>query len=65
VADQSQPKEAKQNLAFYFKRRHYTLQHRKYKLLARWAHHMLTSESMERMSGDATFMYAKLELNVE
>jgi hypothetical protein len=26
---------------------------------------MLTSESMERMSGDATFMYAKLELNVE
>lgn len=42
VADQSNPKLAKQNLCEFFKRRQYQLQHMKYKMLCRWAHHNLT-----------------------
>jgi hypothetical protein len=65
IADQSQPREAKRSLADYFKRRQYILQHRKYKLMCRWAHHSLTSESMERMSSEATFLFSKLEFSLE
>jgi hypothetical protein len=45
VADRSSAKITKANLAEYFKRRQYALQHMKYKLLCRWAHHNLSSES--------------------
>lgn len=37
----------------------------KYKLLCRWAHHALTSEQIEKISPDATFIYGKLEFNLE
>lgn len=37
----------------------------KYKLLCRWAHHALTSETIEKISPEATFMYGKLEFNLE
>lgn len=44
LADQSTPKLSKRNLAAYFQRRQYQLQHLKYKLLCRWAHFSLTAE---------------------
>jgi hypothetical protein len=65
VADRSTPQMTKKFLASYFKRRQYTLQHMKYKLLCRWAHQTLTSELMEVLSPEATFMYGKLEFNLE
>jgi len=37
----------------------------KYKLLCRWAHHSLTSETLEMISSEATFLYGKLEYNLE
>jgi hypothetical protein len=37
----------------------------KYKLLCRWAHHNLTSETAENIGSEATFIYGKLEYNLE
>jgi hypothetical protein len=37
----------------------------KYKLLCRWAHLNMTSENIENISADATFIYGKLEFNLE
>jgi hypothetical protein len=37
----------------------------KYKLLCRWAHHVLTSEQLDKISSEATFMFGKLELNLD
>ena len=37
----------------------------KYKLLCRWAHHVLTSEQLEMISPEATFLYGKLEYNID
>jgi len=37
----------------------------KYKLLTRWAHHSLSSEVMEKIGPEATFLYGKLEQNLE
>lgn len=65
VADRATPKATKSTLAEYYLKRQYNLQHLKYKLLVRWAHHTLTSETLERISSEATFMYGKLEFNLE
>ena len=53
------------NLAAFYKRRQYNLQHLKYKLLQRWANHTLTSESMERTGSTATYLYGKIEYTLE
>ncbi len=37
----------------------------KYKLLCRWAHHNLTSETAENIGSEATFIYGKLVYNLE
>ena len=37
----------------------------KYKLLCRWAHHNMTAETMENMNNEFTFIYGKLEFNLE
>ena len=37
----------------------------KYKLLCRWAHHTLTADTFEKISAEATFMFSKLEYNLE
>lgn len=65
IQDQSGSVIAKRNLALFFKRRQYALQHLKYKLLNRWAHLSLTSESLERTGSEATFMYGKMEYSLE
>lgn len=65
VADRSTPKATKALLCEFFRRRQYALQHMKYKLLCRWAHHNLTSENAENIGPEATFIYGKLEYNLE
>jgi len=37
----------------------------KYKLLCRWAHHNITSETIENLGPEATFIFGKLEYNLE
>lgn len=65
VADRSTPTATKAVLCEFYKRRQYALQHMKYKLLCRWAHHNLTSENTENIGSEATFIYGKLEYNLE
>ena len=43
VMDQSRPTICKKNLAMFYKRRQYALQHLKYKVLLRWAHMAMNS----------------------
>jgi hypothetical protein len=64
VADQSRPTTCKKNLAMYFKRRQYALQHLKYKLLCRWAHLAMKSSQMDT-GKDAVFLFGKLEYSIE
>jgi hypothetical protein len=40
----------KEELHKFFKRRQYKLQHKRYKLLVRWAHHCMTSEKIDKQS---------------
>ena len=65
IQDKSTPPMAKRQLALFFQRRQYALQHLKYKLLNRWAHLSMTSETIERTGFEATFMYGKLEYSLE
>jgi len=37
----------------------------KYKILSRWAHIALSSEYIEGIGPEATFIYGKLEMNIE
>lgn len=64
VADQSRPTICKKNLAMFYKRRQYALQHLKYKVLCRWAHHAMTSQVMET-GKDAVFLFGKIEYSIE
>ena len=61
IADQSRPTVAKKNLALFYKRRQYTLQHLKYKMLCRWAHLCTDSKSIET-GREAVFLYGKLRV---
>ena len=65
IQDRSSPTVSRRMLADYFKRKHYTLQHKKYKVLLRWAHLALTTEYMERIGHEATFRYGKIEQEME
>ena len=65
IADQSRPTVAKKNLALFFKRRQYMLQHLKYKMLCRWAHLCIDSKGQETTGRDAVFLYGKLEYSLE
>ncbi|CDW83349.1 UNKNOWN [Stylonychia lemnae] len=65
IQDRSQPPLTRKALASFYKRKHYSLQHKKYKVLLRWAHHALTTEYMERIGHEATFKYGKMEYEME
>ena len=55
----------KTQLANFFKRKQHTIQHKKYKLLLRWAHHAIATENVERVGYEATQKYAKWEYDME
>jgi hypothetical protein len=65
IQDKSAPTACKHHLAAYFKRRQYHIQHKKYKLLIRWAHHAIATENIERVGHEATMKYARWELDME
>lgn len=65
IGDRSNVTRCKKSLHEYFHRRQYSLQHLKYKLLVRWAHHALNSEVTEMIGSEAAFMYGKIEYNLE
>jgi hypothetical protein len=50
ISDQSSPQQVKQQLAKFFERRQYRLQHKKHKYLSRWAHFAVTSELVDKIS---------------
>ena len=60
IQDKSAPNITKEELCQFFKRRLYKLQHKKYKLLQRWAHYALTSELVDKVSLKFSPMYSKL-----
>lgn len=65
VADRSDPREMRQLLANYFKRKLYTLQHKRYKLLLRWAHHAVRTRHIETIGQHATFRCSKLQWEID
>ena len=52
-------------LADFYQRRIYFLQHKKYKMLTRWAHFALTSDSIDRIGSSGTFDYGRIEYEIE
>ena len=61
----SDPSTLRPYLADFFQRRIYNLQHKKYKMLTRWAHFSLTSSSIDRLGQSGTFLYGRLEYEME
>jgi hypothetical protein len=65
VADRSDPREMRKILAAYFQRKQYTLQHKRYKLLLRWAHHAIRTRNIEAIGAQATFRCSKLQWEID
>ncbi|CDW82479.1 UNKNOWN [Stylonychia lemnae] len=65
IQDKSNPYLTKIELANFYKRRQYKLQHKKYKLMQRWAHHALTSELVDKVSLKFSPIYSKLQFELE
>lgn len=55
----------RQLLADYFKRKQYCLQHKRYKLLIRWAHHAIRTRNIDGLSQQATFRCSKLQWDID
>jgi hypothetical protein len=60
VADRSDPREMRKVLAQYFRRKQYTLQHKRYKLMLRWAHHAITCRNIDTLGNQATYRCGKM-----
>jgi hypothetical protein len=65
IQDRANPHITKKHLSNFYKRRYYQFQHKKYKLLLRWAHHSIAQENLERVGIEATQKYAKWEYDME
>lgn len=65
IQDLSTPTACKEKLASFYRRKQYGIQHKKYKLLLRWAHHAIATENIERIGHEATQKYAKWEYDME
>ena len=65
IADRSDPTELRKILANYFERKKYGLQHKKYKLLSRWAHHAIKTRNIEKIAQQATFRFSKLQQEID
>ena len=61
----SDPEKMREFMADFFQRRVYHLQHKKYKMLTRWAHFALTSQSVDRIGSSGTFDYGRIEYEIE
>ena len=65
IRDKSEPTATKQELANYFRRRQYQLQHKRYKLLLRWAHFCLTSDLVDKVSLKFSPAFSKIQFELE
>lgn len=65
IMDKSNPDVTKKELYNYFKRRQYKLQHKRYKLLARWSHYCLTSDIVDQVSLKFNSTYTKIQFEME
>lgn len=61
----SDPASLRPYLADFFQRRLYGLQHKKYKMLTRWAHFALTASSIDKIGQSGTFNYGRIEYEIE
>ena len=61
----SDPGDMRPFLADFFERRLYNLQHKKYKMLTRWAHFALTSSAIDNIGQQGTFIYGRVEYEIE
>ncbi|CDW75700.1 UNKNOWN [Stylonychia lemnae] len=61
MIDLTEPDSVRIQLAQFYQRRLYNIQHKKYKLLLRWAHFALTSEYLDRIGHHGTFTYGRLQ----
>lgn len=52
-------------LASFFERRLYSLHHRKFKMLTRWAHFALTASSLDKIGHQGAYNYGRLEYEIE
>jgi hypothetical protein len=65
IVDESNPDTVKQKLCQFYKRRQYQLQHKRYKLQLRWAHHALTSEKADNLTIKLNPFYSKIQFELE
>ena len=63
--DKSNPALVKDELCNFFKRRQYKLQHKRYKLLLRWAHNCLTSDAVDKTALKFNPIYGKIQFELE
>ena len=63
--DRSNPAAVKDELCQFYKRRQYKLQHKRYKLLLRWAHFCLSSEKVDKVALKFNPIYAKVQFELE
>ena len=61
VNDRSNPAKMRIQLGDYFRRKQYVLQHKRYKLLTRWAHHALRSRNIDPIAQQASFRLGKMQ----
>lgn len=65
VADRSDPTELRKMLFCYFQRKQFGLQHKRYKLLLRWAHHAIRTRTIDNLAMQAQFRNSKLQLELD
>ena len=65
ISDKSDPDILRQELVKHFKRRQHKLQHKRYKLMLRWAHLCLTSDRVDQVSLSFNSRYTKIQFEME
>lgn len=65
LQDKANPSEMRKLLGEYFKRRQYSLQHKRYKILLRWSRYALRSRNIDTIAKEANFRMAKIQAELE
>ena len=61
----SSPDQLRQELVKFFRRRQHKLQHKRYKLMLRWAHFCLTSDRVDQVSLSFNAKHSKIQFELE
>ena len=65
IADRSGPSDIRKLLAEFFHRKQYTLMHKRYKLLIRWAHHAIRTRNIDSIGQQATVRCSKMQWDID